>query len=821
MQFQFADIVLPVPLPRLFTYSVPEEYSSTLARGQRVVVSFGKRKLMSGVVFSLHNNAAAEYETKPLLSVLDTSPVVSEAQLGLWQWISDYYQCTIGEVYKAALPAGLKLESETRLYCNPDFEDSLELSEKGIAILDYLSDKKYGTISQLNNITGLKNSYPLIKQLIEAGAVLVNEQLSETYRPKTEAVLILHPNVRAEELLRDVFDKLARAPKQLELLMTFLQLAGGVEGAIAGKMLARKDLLRRIEGGSAALAELIKKDYLVQEKQEVDRLTPSGLPVEGKKPLSDIQAWALEEVKAGFDEGLPVLLHGVTSSGKTELYIHLIEETIAKGKQALYLLPEIALTTQITNRLKVHFGDNLGVYHSKFSDNERVEVWNSMVSNDGYKVILGVRSSIFLPFSNLGLIIVDEEHESSFKQFDPAPRYHARDVAIVMAKRANCDILLGTATPSLESYYNASAGRFVLVELMERHEGMQLPLIELVNTREAQRKKMMQSHFSPQLIGDIKSALEKREQIILFQNRRGFAPYLECTACAWIPKCKHCDVSMTYHKHIDQLVCHYCGYTESNRITCGACGSPALQLKGFGTQKIEEEIQEFFPDAKVARMDYDTTRSKKGYENIIGNFELGKLDILVGTQMVTKGLDFDRVSLVGILNADSMLNNPDFRAFERSFQMMAQVSGRAGRKNRRGKVVLQTSDTTHPVLTYLVNNDYKGFYDYQIAEREMFKSPPFYRLINLRVKHRDKGVAAKAALALAESLRLHFGSRVLGPQEPPISKIQDMYLQRILIKLERSASPAKAKELMQNCIDSVLSHQPWRYVVIVADVDPM
>jgi primosomal protein N' (replication factor Y) (superfamily II helicase) len=817
----FADIVLPVPLPKLFTYSVPEAFRPTLVKGQRVVVSFGSKKLMSGLVFCIHSKAPEAYETKPIQSVLDSHAVVTEQQLALWQWMAGYYQCTLGEVYKAALPSGLKLESETRVFCNPDFEAPSDLSERAITLLEFLSHKKHATINQINDITGLKNSYGLIKELLELQALFVNEQLSAAFRPKTESVLGLHAGIRSEENLKIVFDQLARAPKQLQLLMTFLQQVGGVEKAVEGGRVARADLLAAVESGTNALNELLKKNCLIQEKHEVSRLNQLNHAVIEKKRLSLEQSEALNEVKLGFAAGKPVLLHGVTSSGKTELYIHLIEEVIKNGQQALYLLPEIALTTQITTRLKAHFGNDLGIYHSRFSDDERVEVWNNLLSENGYKVVLGVRSAVFLPFNHLRLIIVDEEHENSFKQYDPAPRYHARDVAMVMGKQYEANVLLGTATPSLESYYHAKCNKFVLVDLTTRFEGMQLPEIVVVNTREAQRKKMMQSHFTPQLVDYMTKALERKEQIILFQNRRGFAPYLECTACGWIPKCQHCDVSMTYHKHIHHMVCHYCGYSVPNYSTCQACESPAMQLKGFGTQKIEEDIQALFPGAGVARMDYDTTRSKKGYENIIGSFEQGRLDILVGTQMVTKGLDFDRVSLVGILNADSMLNNPDFRAFERSFQMMAQVSGRAGRKNRRGTVVLQTGDPEHPVIQFVRSNNFSGFYEQQIAEREQFKYPPFYRLIHLTIKHKNRTTVNQAANALAGNLRAVFGSRILGPQEPPVSKIQDHHLQKIMLKLERTASPVKAKDLMQDCINRIIAHPPWRYVLVVADVDPL
>ena len=821
MEKKYADIVLPVPLPRLFTYSIPDEFAGTTAPGRRVVVSFGKRRLMSGVVFALHNNAPREYDTKAILSVLDDNEVVTQDQLALWEWIAAYYQCTVGEVYKAALPSGLKLESETRLYLNKDYEEVTDLPPRAYALINYLADNKYCTLDKAAVVTELKNVYPLVKRLIEAGINLVNEEISASYKPKTVQALVLHPKLRSEDALRDFFDSLGRAPKQLELLMTFVSQCGGVDKAIEGQRVLRRQLLAAVDGGSGAVAELIKKEGLAVEDVQVDRLGSFNGKIADVNPLSAVQVQALAEIRAGFEDGKPVLLHGVTSSGKTELYIHLIEETISKGRQALYLLPEIALTTQITNRLRSHFGDKLGVYHSRFSDGERVEVWKDMLTEERFSVILGVRSSIFLPFRDLGLIIVDEEHDPSFKQYDPAPRYNARDVALLMARRASCNILLGTATPSIESYYHARSGMYHLVELTQRHEGIQLPLIEVVNTQEAKRRKLMQSHFSPRLLELVTKALENKEQVILFQNRRGFAPYLECSVCAWVPRCIHCDVSMTYHKHTESLVCHYCGYTETVRTRCGACGSPSLRTVGFGTQKVEEEIKVLFPEARVGRMDYDTTRGSKGYEKLISSFEKGELDILVGTQMVTKGLDFDRVSLVGILNADSMLNSPDFRAFERGFQMMAQVSGRAGRKNKRGRVVLQTSDPEHPVIRFVVSNEFKGFYEYHIAEREMFRYPPYYRLISLTVKHRDRKILQEASAFLGDVLKSGLGNRVLGPQEPPVSRIRDYFLQKILIKVERTASPSKTKEFIQSCIDQTVSKEPWKYVSVVADVDPM
>lgn len=820
MPLKFADIILPVPLPRLFTYEIPDEFHSALQKGLRVIVPFGKKKQLSGIVFDVHTNKPELYDTKPIIAILDNEPLVTKQQLDLWQWIANYYQCSLGEVYKAALPSGLKLESETRFFYNPEFEAMTSLPDKALMVLDYLTKEKHCSISELNKITGLKNSYPILKNLIEQQAVFFDEHVAAKYKPKAEPFLFLSPEMQSENALKKAFDQLERAPKQLHLLMTFIQKSGGVQHVITGQRILRKDVLDEQENAAASVNELIKKNILVQELQQVNRLDFTLSPTSDKKRLSEEQDTALKLIKNGFIVGKPVLFHGVTSSGKTEIYIHLIDEVIKQGKQALYLLPEIALTTQITTRLKTFFGNKLGIYHSKFSDEERVEVWNDLLNKKNYQIILGVRSSVFLPFTNLGLVIIDEEHENSFKQYDPAPRYHARDVALVLAKSFNASVLLGTATPSIESYYNAQTEKFNLVELQSRFEGILLPEIRVVNTREAYRKRSMQSHFSPELIELMGKALKNKEQVILFQNRRGFAPYLECAKCAWIPRCTHCDVSMTYHKNIDQLVCHYCGHSVVTYSTCQACGNPSLFTKGFGTQKIEEEIKAIFPESKVARMDYDTTRSKTGYEKLITLFEQGKLDILVGTQMVTKGLDFDRVSIVGILNADNMLNNPDFRAFERSFQMIAQVSGRAGRKNKRGTVILQTANPEHPVIQLVKSNDYISFYNQQIEERQQFKYPPFYRLVFLTIKHKNSETAKRAASELAQKLRSVFGNRIIGPQVPPVNKIQDFHIQRILIKLERHSSHAKAKDLIQECTNHILSREPWRYVSIVADVDP-
>jgi primosomal protein N' (replication factor Y) len=817
----YADIILPLPLPKLFTYHIPPDLNPYPERGTRVVVPFGKKKQYSGIVFSIHNKKPKEYETKPVLSVLDNSPVVTPKQIDFWEWIAEYYQCTLGEVYKAALPSGLKLESETRVYYNPDYEQTGELPEKAIKLLSFLSEKKVCSVAEINDFLNQKNSLNLLQTLIDESAVFVTERLKDRYRPKTENHLRLNEKCRNEKSLHEAFNSIEKAPRQTELLMKLIHLTGGAGNAMKGKSVSRKALLKENPGAASPLNELIKKGILEQFPLQTERLDRSQEQIQQKKTFSLAQAKAFEEIEKAFDDHTVVLFHGVTSSGKTELYIHLIEKHLKKGEQVLYLLPEIALTTQITTRLKRHFGNRLGIYHSKFSSEERVEVYRDLLEDKNYQIILGVRSSIFLPFKNLGLIIVDEEHEHSFKQFDPAPRYHARDAGIMLAHKHGAKVLLGTATPSIESYYNAQRGKYGLVELHTRYEDIQMPRILVADLKEARRKKQMKSHFTPVLFEHIEKALTDKKQVILFQNRRGFSPFLECSVCSWVPRCKFCDVSMTYHKKMNQLVCHYCGHTVTTPQTCQACGSPALSTQGFGTEKIEEEVKLLFPEARVSRMDLDTTRSKKSYQTIISDFETGSVDILIGTQMVTKGLDFNNVSVVGILNADNMLNMPDFRAFERGFQMMAQVSGRAGRKNKRGTVVLQTSSPEHPIIKYVVDNDYDAMYRSQLAERRTYKYPPYFRLIYLVIKHKQKNTLDNAATALAARLRTILGDRVLGPQEPPVARIQNKYLTRIMLKYEKGHSPSYIKKIVNDAIDAILSDHQWKYISVYADVDPL
>jgi primosomal protein N' (replication factor Y) len=821
MKSTFADIILPVPLPRLFTYHIDREIREEVETGKRVVVSFGKKKLYSGLVESIHHQPPADYETKPILTILDDTPIVTQRQIDFWKWLAAYYQCTVGEVYKAALPSGLKLESESHIIPSEDFQAEAPLNKNEGWILDFIRTQKKCTIEDINQAGDLKNALPAVKRLLDKGAISIVEHLKESYKPKVEKLLVLHPGVRNESALEDALKRLNRAPKQADCLLAFLNLVGSVKSAYNGDPVKRNELLEDPKLSSNALAELIKKNILQSQDMEVGRLSREADAALALKTLTPPQRQAWNDIKSSFEIHPVTLLHGVTSSGKTEIYIHLIEEALNQGQQVLYLLPEIALTTQITTRLKKHFGNKLGIFHSRFSDAERVEVWNSLLIKNEYQVILGVRSSIFLPFTNLGLVIIDEEHETSYKQFDPAPRYHARDAAIVLANMHKAKTLLGTGTPSIETYYNCQEKKYGLVELSERYQGIKMPVILPVNTREAYRKKQMQSHFHPELIEEMSEALKNNEQVILFQNRRGFAPFLECQLCAWVPKCDHCDVSLTYHKHLNQLVCHYCSHTIILPKTCPACGSGAIQTKGFGTEKIEEEIQLIFPDASIARMDLDTTRSRKAYERIIGDFEQKKVQILIGTQMISKGLDFDDVSVVGILNADTLLNYPDFRAFEKSYQMMAQVSGRAGRKNKQGKVILQTANPEHQVIRDVINNNFLHNYEVQMEERELFKYPPFYRLINLTIKHKDKQKCNKAAFLLARQLKQLLGDRVLGPQAPPVSRLFNQFINKVLIKIEKDASSAKVKGLIQNAIKDVQSNQELRYVVFQVDVDPM
>lgn len=819
---KFVDVILPLPLQASFTYALPPEMDGQVQIGCRVVVSFGRKKFYTGIVRNVHYLKPQEYEVKEVSAVLDEHPILVPLQFRFWEWLADYYLCTQGDVYKAALPSGLKLESETVVEYNPDFEAAEPLSEREQKVLDLLAVEPEQTVTRLEKESGLKNILAVVKSLLEKDALFVKEELKRTYKPKTETRVRLTEAARNERRLHFFFDELQRrAPKQLDLLMKYIELSGCL-GEREVREVSKAELLKRSGATPAVFSGLVDKGVFEVYQQEVGRLETVSQAVMSLNELNVHQQRAFDEIRASFRVKNVCLLHGVTSSGKTEIYIHLIDEAIRQGKQVLYLLPEIALTTQITERLKRVFGSRLGIYHSKFPDAERVEVWQKQLSHEPYDIILGVRSSLFLPFQRLGLVIVDEEHENTYKQQDPAPRYHARNAAIILASMCGAKTLLGTATPSVESWYNATeGGKYALVELKERYKEIQLPEIIPVDIKELQRKKRMNGPFSPLLLQYVREALEQKEQVILFQNRRGFAPMIECHTCGWVPKCKNCDVSLTYHKGLNQLTCHYCGYTQPVPRQCPACEGVDLRNRGFGTEKIEDDVKAIFPEARVARMDLDTTRTRTAYERIIHNFQQGRTDILIGTQMVSKGLDFDHVSVVGILNADTMMNYPDFRAYERAFQLMAQVAGRAGRKNKRGRVVLQTKSIDHPIIPQVMHNDFEGMVVGQLAERQLFRYPPYYRLVYVYLKHRNEQLLDVMAQTMAAKLRAVFGARVLGPDKPPVARIQTLFIRKIVLKIETNAPMARARQLLVQVQQEMVAEDRFKSLIVYYDVDPM
>ena len=838
----FVDVILPLSVTNLYTYRVPFEWAESIAIGKRVVVQFGKGKLYSALVRRIHEIPPKQYVAKYIDSILDDHPIVNQKQFELWEWMCSYYMCNIGDVMVAALPGGLRLSSETKVVLNQAYKEQVlkkELNDKEFLILDALEIRQVLTLNDVSDIIEQKIVYPIIKSLIEKGIVLIQEELKEKFKPKIESFVRITDYADDEENLKTFFVALEKkAPKQLDVVMTYITLSKRYSKE---RVEVRKsDILKGVEGGEAALKSLIKKNVFELYEREVGRL--ASFENENKiSNLNEEQQTILDSINAQFGRtenvsGQPVkdvvLLHGVTSSGKTEIYVKLIEQAIAEGKQVLYLLPEIALTTQIIYRLRKYFGDMVGVYHSKFNGNERVEVWNNVLGRSldieknvtefsNFKLVIGARSALFLPFSNLGLVIVDEEHDTSYKQYDPSPRYNARDAAIYLAHIHKAKTLLGSATPCIESYYNAQDGKYGFAELTKRFGGVQMPEILIADVKEATRKKQMKSHFSPLLLDTITLALDKKEQVILFQNRRGFAPQLECNICAWIPQCANCDVSLTYHKVSNQLRCHYCGYSIKPPTKCAACGDTDLKMKGFGTEKIEEELSIFYPKARISRMDLDTTRSKFAHQHIIQDFEEGNIDILVGTQMVTKGLDFDNVSMVGILNADSMLNFPDFRSFERSFQLMAQVSGRAGRKSKRGKVIIQTQNPDHSIIQEVIANDFASMYTNQLVDRKNFNYPPYFRLIEVTVIHKDVDMVNASSKYLADALKKHFAKRVLGPEFPLVSRVRNLYHKNILLKIERDASVGQVKKILSELLMKFKSSADYKSVRVQIDVDPM
>ena len=759
---RYVDVLLPLPLEGLFTYAVPEEMEAQVRFGVRLVVPLGRSKTYVAIAVKTHGQQPA-FKVKPVIQVLDDEPVLTESQFSLWQWIADYYMSPLGEVYNAAMPLGLKQR--------------------------------------------------------------------DGFKPKMETYITLTPAYRQEQALHIALNQLTRSPKQQKVFIDYLTMSHWDEAFSVENgerrmesEVSRDELMNYSHCTSAVLKSLFERKMLMTYEKEVGRLNHAGEPhLDQVKKLNEAQQEAYNQILFSFLSKNVTLLHGVTSSGKTEIYIHLIKQALERHEQVLYLLPEIALTVQIRERLQKVFGSRLGIYHSKYSDAERVEIWKKQLSQNPYDVILGARSAVFLPFQKLGLIIIDEEHETSFKQQDPAPRYHARSVAIMMAAKigAGCKVLLGTATPSMESYYNAMKGKYGLVTLTSRYQGIQLPEIQIVDVRDLQKRKMMQGPFSPMLLGSIKKALSAGEQVILFQNRRGFAPMIECRQCGWVPHCTNCDVSLTYHKNIQQLTCHYCGYTYQVPEVCPCCGSTELKGRGYGTEKIEDQVMEIFPEARVARMDLDTTRTRSAYERIISDFSAGRTNLLIGTQMVSKGLDFDKVSVVGILNADSMLNYPDFRAYEHAFMMMAQVSGRAGRKGKQGLVLLQTKSPQLPVIRQVVENDYAGFFNDLLEERKAFRYPPFYHLIYIYMKHRYDQTVNTAAIEMGSMMRQWFGERVLGPDKPSIAKVKQLNIRKIVLKLENGIDMKRVREYLNLAQDRLLKQTCYNSLQVFFDVDPL
>ncbi len=809
----FIDVILPIPIQKTFTYSITNDEANFLQKGMRVAVSFGKTKMYTGLVFNIHQIAPTLYEAKEIHQILDKAPLVNEEQLKHWQWISDYYMCSLGDVYRAALPSAFLLESETVLTKNEQEIDQSILMDDEFLIYEALQYQSQLTIHQVVTILGKKKVMPIVNSLLEKSVISLQEEIYEQYKPKLVKYVRLHSNYATDASLETLLESLSRAKKQREAVLSFFQLSANK------KPIKAKDLEIQANVSSTILKSLVYKNIFEFYHIQIDRISFKGT-TNNLKQLNEFQELALKEIKETFTTKDVTLLHGITSSGKTEVYAKLIQEVLDAGKQVLFLLPEIALTTQIITRLQMYFGNQISVFHSKYSMNERVEVWKNVLENKSKAgIILGARSALFLPFSNLGLIVVDEEHETSYKQFDPSPRYNARDAAIVLAKLHDAKILLGSATPSLESYFNAAQKKYGLVALNKRHGNVQLPKIELIDIKEKQRKKEMKGHFSDRMLLLIQEALDAKEQVILFQNRRGYSPVVECKTCGISPECPNCDVTLTFHKYKHELRCHYCNYQRAMPNSCGACGSNTLDTKGFGTEQIEMELKVLFPDFKIGRMDLDTTRGKYGYQKIIGAFESKEIDVLVGTQMLSKGLDFENVSLVGILNADTMLNFPDFRAHERAYQMMVQVSGRAGRSKKQGNVAIQTYNPNHQILQQVSTTSYAEMYKEQLQDRWQYKYPPYYRLIKITLTHRDYNKVDKGINWLAKAFQQSFGEYVLGPTAPAVSRIRNRYIKNLVIKVPPKQSLANTKNQItkiKNTFEAVSDFRPIRFII---DVD--
>ncbi|QIE60796.1 primosomal protein N' [Rasiella rasia] len=813
----FIDVILPIPLKQSFTYSVNKDEAFFLQPGMRVAVPFGKSKIYTGIVYKIHSNDPPSYETKSIDQILDEAPIITQIQLKHWEWMANYYMCTLGEVVKAALPSAYLLESETIIKLNTETTASEStFTDDEFLVHEALMNQSSLHINDVRSILDRKNVVSVTKTLFEKGVITIEEEVFEQYTPKMKRYLKIASAYTSEENLRQLLDTMNRAPKQKEVLMTLFMLSSQQKKPIESVQLQKQS------GATAAtLKALIDKGVLEEFFQQQDRVRYQGEENNPIKSLNKAQQDAFQQLQNSFEEKDISLLHGVTSSGKTELYVKSIKAMLEAGKQVLYMLPEIALTTQLISRLQNYFGEQVSVYHSKYSVNERVEVWNNVLANKPKaQIIIGARSSLFLPFHSLGLVVVDEEHEPSFKQFNPAPRYHGRDAAIVLANLHGAKTLLGSATPSLESYYNALHGKYGLVFLKERFGNVMMPEIELVDVKERHKKRLMTGHFSDRMLEEINEALALEEQVILFQNRRGFSPFVECTTCGVAPQCPNCDVSLTYHQHKNQLRCHYCGYKMHMLVSCMACGSETLDTKGFGTEQIETELKVLYPDKTIARMDQDTTKGKHAYAKLIEKLENREIDILVGTQMVAKGLDFRNVTLVGVMNADTLLNFPDFRAHERSFQLLQQVSGRAGRTKKRGKVLIQTYNPLHQILQQVSVNDFEEMYKQQAEDRYQFKYPPYFRTIKITFRDRNFGKMQKASSWFAQALKISFKEHVLGPEQPPVGRVRNQFISNVLIKIPKQQSLAKTKAVIAKVQRSFLAVKEFSSVRVIIDVDP-
>ena len=813
----FADLILPLPLDNRFTYSLTDEEARFIEPGMRLAVQFGKNRIYTGIVAQVHDNPPEVYEAKPIHQILDEQPLLTEQQLKFWNWLATYYLCTEGEVMRAALPGAFLLESESIVKLAKDADpDSQDLTDDEYLIVEALQRQSSMKIQEIEQLLDRKKVLPVLNKLVSKELVNLNQEIYEQFKPKEVRYVRLNPAFEAESEMHRLLDELSRAPKQREILFTYFSLTAKTK-----KALKVKKLLEESGASPGVLKSLVDKNIFEEFYEEIDRVSFSGEINSHEINLNHAQQAAFTSIKENFAENRVCLLHGVTSSGKTEIYIKLIEEAINKGKQALYLLPEIALTTQLIKRLQNYFGDKVLVYHSKYSINERVEIYRKVLDNsEKGKIVIGARSCIFLPFQDLGVIIVDEEHETTFKQFDPAPRYHARDAAVVLANMFSANIVLGSATPSIESYFNAEHNKYALIELKRRFGDVLMPEVEVVDIKTAHRKKRMTGHFSDRMIEEIRESLKENEQVILFQNRRGFSPILECNTCGHSPQCPNCDVSLTYHSHNNQLRCHYCGYHIAMQHQCMACGSNEVSTKGFGTEQVETELKALFPKHKIGRMDQDTTRGKYAYEKLIAAFEEEEIDILIGTQMLTKGLDFRKVSLVGIMNADNLLNFPDFRAHERSFQLMLQVAGRSGRTKKRGKVLIQTYNPHHQIIQQVSTGNYGEMYKEQLEDRYQYQYPPYFRLIRLTLKCRDYSKTNEAAEWLARALENVFDRYVLGPEFPPVARIRNEYYKNILIKIPKKQSLGKTKKMVHRILNSFKAIGAFRSVRVVVNVDP-